>query len=925
MMTSRTARRTPSLAAVGAAALLTAPVSAQEQPAATFRSSIDVVRVDVSALDSNGRPVQGLTAADFALSVDGRPRKVLTADYIAATLPQARPAAAPPSPHYSTNADAAGGRLILFVIDQASIQPGRARQTTAAAERFVARLHPSDRVGLVAVPGLEQVAFTANHALIRLQLQRIVGLAPPVIGLRQIGVAEAYAIMQNDPRAIEAAVTRECRGLMLEFERRACRQEVIGNASMVFAETRGRAQNTVASLRTLLLRLAEVPEPKTLIVISGGLILDRDYSQISWFGPLAARAQATVYSIFILGPHFEASLQRVPIHYREDMMLAEEGLDYVATMGRGSLFRLTTDPQPLFDRLGTEISAYYLLGFEPEAADRDERVHKIKVAVPGRNGIDVRARPEFTAAPTAVKTVDDLLAETIRAPLLATEIRLKATTYTFREHDGQKLRLVIGAEIERARDASGRLSLALALFDPRGNLVASHVQPDVSTRVNPRTGAHQYFNAVSLDEPGVYTLKVAAVDDLRRRGSVEHTFRAELAHVGPLRSGDLMLAETATDDSGDAEPVVSADYTSAVIHTLVELYGDGPEPLNNAAVSFEIADGETGAAITSVAGAPVRGRTARPNVRTLQGAVPVGLLPPGDYVARAVVTTGGRKTGEVTRPFRVARPSVAVSGTPSRMPAMLPSRLDAFDRGAVLNGEVVGFFLDRLAAKSARASEAALGHAREGRFDALLDELRTPAGDPLASAFLGGLALYARGELESAARRFRDALQVDSEFFPAAFYLGACYAAGGRDREAANAWQTSLVSEGDAPFIYPLIADALLRARDAKGAVAILQEAADLWPDNEPLQVRLGVAYAMAGQPADAIRILDPYLTRHPEDHEKLFLVLRAIYEAKNAGRSVGTPERDRDTFARYAAAYAAAGGPHQALVERWKRYLQGR
>jgi predicted Zn-dependent protease len=230
-----------------------------------------------------------------------------------------------------------------------------------------------------------------------------------------------------------------------------------------------------------------------------------------------------------------------------------------------------------------------------------------------------------------------------------------------------------------------------------------------------------------------------------------------------------------------------------------------------------------------------------------------------------------------------------------------------------------------MAARNARASTEAVAHARNGRFDALLSELTSAGSDDLSLAFLGGLALYARGELESAAGRFRQALKVDSEFFPAAFYLGACYAAGGRDREAANAWQTSLVTESDAPFIYPLIADAMLRARDAKGAVEILKEAASLWPDNEQLQARLGVAYVMAGKLADAIRTLDPYLVRHADDHEKLFILLRGIYETRTAGASVESPQQDRATFARYAAAYAAAGGPNRALVERWKKFLEGK
>jgi predicted Zn-dependent protease len=248
-----------------------------------------------------------------------------------------------------------------------------------------------------------------------------------------------------------------------------------------------------------------------------------------------------------------------------------------------------------------------------------------------------------------------------------------------------------------------------------------------------------------------------------------------------------------------------------------------------------------------------------------------------------------------------------------------------FDRQAVLSGDVVGFFVDRMSAKQLSSTTDALTHARSGRFDALLGEVKSAGNDPLVAAFLGGLALYARGELNAAAGRFRDALKIDSEFFPAAFYLGACYAAGGRDREAANAWKTSLVTESDAPFIYPLIADALIRTRDTNGAVDILKEAAELWPDNEQLQVRLGVAYVMAGRPADAVRTLDPYLSRHPEDHERFFVVLRGIYEARNGGVSIENPEKDRQRFIRYAEAYAAAGGPHQALVDRWRKFLVGK
>lgn len=40
------------------------------------------------------------------------------------------------------------------------------------------------------------------------------------------------------------------------------------------------------------------------------------------------------------------------------------------------------------------------------------------------------------------------------------------------------------------------------------------------------------------------------------------------------------------------------------------------------------------------------------------------------------------------------------------------------------------------------------------------------------------------------------------EFFPAAFYLGASFAAAGRDRAAAAVWQMGIGSETRLPIVY---------------------------------------------------------------------------------------------------------------------------
>ena len=68
-----------------AAALALALIAAaqeQQPPRTTFKSNVDLVPVDVNVVDKNGRPVTDLTAGDFTLAVDGKPRRIASAQFI---------------------------------------------------------------------------------------------------------------------------------------------------------------------------------------------------------------------------------------------------------------------------------------------------------------------------------------------------------------------------------------------------------------------------------------------------------------------------------------------------------------------------------------------------------------------------------------------------------------------------------------------------------------------------------------------------------------------------------------------------------------------------------------------------------------------------------------------------------------------------
>ena len=146
------------LAAVALAALGTAGLLAQtQQPPATFRSGIDVVKVDVSVLDKDRRPIHGLTAADFTVVVDGAPQPIVAFEEVVLP-PRPVPTAAwmrDVAPDVKTNA-LGEPRLFLIVMDdmRTPMDSYMVNSAKSVARAIVDELLPSD---------LAAVVFTKNN------------------------------------------------------------------------------------------------------------------------------------------------------------------------------------------------------------------------------------------------------------------------------------------------------------------------------------------------------------------------------------------------------------------------------------------------------------------------------------------------------------------------------------------------------------------------------------------------------------------------------------------------------------------------------------------------------------------------------------------------------------------------------------------
>ena len=909
---------------------ISAPAAAQ-QPL-TFRSAVDRVPVDVAVLDRDGRPVDHLTASDFTLKVDGQLRTVVSADYVSTRRINEDP---PDRTTVSTNAGQRPGRLIAMVIDEAHIGRGTSRATFMAAARFVRSLDRADRVALYLIPGAGPVTgFTSNHGLVLRLLEAAAGQAIEAQASSRVGIAEAIEILDRPPNPdsptgappgslLEEVFSRECAGENDPTTLAACRRRIEADARMVFGTTRTRTTQSLVALRGVFDQLAVTDAPKTMVLITEGLVLGRDMSDITWVGPLATRAHVTMYALRLSGDLFGAESARISPSRRADLDLMTQGLDQLVGATNGTVLPVAVNASAVFSRLELELSGYYLLSFAPLPGDRDGRSHRIEVQTTAPN-VRVRARREFSMAAERPTTRQDHLVDALKSPLGLSDFGLQTTTYLYPDAElrSTRIKVLVAVTLDRTFNRDGDFSLAWYLTDPMGRVVSIEDEARVSVASPAQAGQPQTFVGAVLVAPGVYSMTIAAVDDSGRRATVEHSFDARLTGVGQIRLSDIMIAHPPADGR-TVTPQVDGRITGESLVAYVELASTAEPQLAKATLTLEIAKGADDRALETnpmrFVGNEVIG------FRRAETQIPVALLADGAYVARVVLSSDGRPIGSATRSFTLDRGAGAGSATPPPSTSFTPF-VDPFDRAEILSRAAVGFFLDQLQLVGGPplpdALLPALGLSRTARFAEAGAIAERSASTHYAARFFTGLAALSRGDLNKAAEDFSASLTAAPDFLPAAYYLGACYAAAGRDREAVLAWRTALISDSRAPWIYTTMIDALLRTRDVRLALELSADAETRWPDNDTIRVRRATVLALSGQPVQAVQSLAPYLERQSTDLPRLLLALRMYYEARAGGLVVENLERDRARFADYARQYAAAGGQERELVAAWQRVM---
>ncbi len=269
-----------------------------------------------------------------------------------------------------------------------------------------------------------------------------------------------------------------------------------------------------------------------------------------------------------------------------------------------------------------------------------------------RPGVTVRARREFTLH-DAAQTLqpEQRLALLIRQPVAAVELPIKVATYNMRAPGSRDVRLVIATEFGRG-NSPRTAAMGFVIFDHDDKVIASAFEQYRATPTGTAGPAPLHISTTAQVPPGEYRLRLAVLDSDGRAGSVEHPVSARLASAGDMDVADLVLSPAGNQGGGrSVQLLADVDIATLPFAGYLELYPRTDAAARAARVRLEIAEAESGPAL---AAADARVIPTREQGRLAAHVLlPVDALPPGNYVARAVVTAAGSSVVR-TRPFRLA-------------------------------------------------------------------------------------------------------------------------------------------------------------------------------------------------------------------------------------------------------------------------------
>lgn len=397
---------------------------AAQSPQPVFRSSTRLVQVSVVVQDREGRPVPGLTAADFEVVEGGRPHPV--AHFAVQTRESLRSASASLTPGAFTNVldgrVGTGATILLFDrLNTADFDQIYARRHLA---RFLSELRPEERLGFYMLDGRHLRIihdFTSDASTLRSMID----------GVSKTTSAE---LAGSEDELMRPPVMAD--GLDAMFEAMIERAELSVQGYFIT----NRVDATVQTLEILAERLAGVQGRKNVIWISSafplyfndGISAQQMSSRVYRATRALSHADISIHPVDARG--LQGAFSGHPADRQRSFLTMQEqapGFDtssLIAEQTGGRVFRNTNDLRAAMNRAVEDADLTYGLGYYPQDERFDGRFRRIEVKVK-KADVTVRHRRGYYAHPPKASAglEKDALIAALQYPVEATSLGITVT------------------------------------------------------------------------------------------------------------------------------------------------------------------------------------------------------------------------------------------------------------------------------------------------------------------------------------------------------------------------------------------------------------------------------------------------------------------------------------------------------------------
>jgi VWFA-related protein len=547
-----------------------------------------LVQTDVMVFDSKGSFVDQLTRDQFALKIDGKPREIFSFQRVVAgnrnedaQLAAARGNSPPAGSGVPVPLDR--DRVVFFFVDDVHLSITSMDHVKKSLLRFVDReMSQNDQVAITAASG--QIGFLAqltdNKAVLIKAINR---LSAKSYGARDVDRPpmsdfQAELVESNDRETIQYFVDFLVRDGIPATQ---AEQQVHARASQIVQQSTHFSKASLSTLQSLIRTSSDLGGRKILFLLSDGFFMKSEASDLNQrlreLTSEAARSGVVIYSVDARGliattddagtpGDFDPS-GRTQRSASAEIVASQNPLNAIARDTGGRMFLNNNDLSKAVHTVLKETSVYYLLAWRPDTEQqKNPRFRKIEVSIIGKPDLVVRFRAGFGEPGTAARDKPkpenkslkpaDVMNRALRSPYPVTTLPVTLTlNFLNLAERGSTLATTIkidvepGAATEKGSEPATEMNLAGVVFDEQGTVVRSfdkRFSVKAGSGENAKPLENVSYNDYAAIKPGVYQVRVAALDAKNRAGSASQWIEIPDLETKALTMSSLLVAESAT-------------------------------------------------------------------------------------------------------------------------------------------------------------------------------------------------------------------------------------------------------------------------------------------------------------------------------------------------------------------------------------------